>query len=838
MVERLFRIPRWIWRLAVCGSAVSAWGQIELPLPDKPLPVTLQAQKRVLPLLDQSHSAGQAVTSAPVSSKSPAPEFRLPRNILRDQLAIWSSPMKLRPRDAAWLVPASGMSVLMFRTDADAVRHFNVNDSSAKRSRQFSDAGVLAMGATAGAIYLVGRWKDDPHARETGILSAEALADALAVVYPLKYSLRRERPFALGSQGDFFKKGGESFPSTHATAAWALAAVIANEYPGWLTRAGVYGLAAAVSVARVSGKQHFPSDVVIGSALGWGIGTFVYRKRHDASLPGTYVGSGDLDRGSESDRAGSSPGTTYVPLDHWSYAAMDRLAALGALDSDFAGLRPWTRIECARLVIEAGNLMADADPGGDGEATRLHDALRKEFSPEIDSIQGARNDQVVLDAAYLRLRGIAGPPLTDGYHFGQTVTNDFGRPFGEGINVSAGIAGRATYGPLGFYLQSEFQSAPEVPAPPPAARQWIADIDKTLLRPGIPKAAIARLRLLDTYISWNASDWQFTLGQQSLWWGPGRSGSMMFSDNAEPILMLRISRATPMEIPGFSRIFGPVRTEFFFGQLSGHQFIYVTSRDFSAPLSRQPLLHGFKFSLKPTPNFEFGVAVTTIFAGPGVPFTGRTFLRSFGFSNAMPGEVNDPGDRRSGFDLRYRLPGLRKAVTFYLDSFTEDEISPLGFPRRSAFNLGLFFPRLPWTKRVDLRAEGFYTDLPGLTHVGFYYSNFHYRSGYTNQGNLLGHWIGRQGSGFQLQSTYWLTPTETVRLSYRAAGVSSEFVPGGGDWKDVRLQLEKDLSPSWRLAADFQFERWRFPILAATPQANVTSTIQVQWRPAKVWRIR
>jgi hypothetical protein len=145
---------------------------------------------------------------------------------------------------------------------------------------------------------------------------------------------------------------------------------------------------------------------------------------------------------------------------------------------------------------------------------------------------------------------------------------------------------------------------------------------------------------------------------------------------------------------------------------------------------------------------------------------------------------------------------------------------------------------VPWTQKLDFRAEGFYTDLPGLTHVGFYYSNVHYQSGYTNQGNLIGHWIGRQGNGFQLQSTYWLSPRETVRVTFRDAKVSPQFIPGGGGWKDARVQLDKELGSSLRLSLDLQYERWRIPILASGPQSNVVSTMELQWHPTKVWRFK
>src|SRR5207247_3424259 len=113
-----------------------------------------------------------------------------------------------------------------------------------------------------------------------------------------------------------------------------------------------------------------------------------------------------------------------------------------------------------------------------------------------------------------------------------------------------------------------------------------------------------------------------------------------------------------------------------------------TVTSFGGSLAQQPFIHGQKFSFKPTPNFEFSVSRTTVFAGPDFPFNTHRFLLSmFSFSN--PFGSLDPADRRSAVDFSYRVPGLRKWLTFYNDSFAEDESSPLLFPRRSAMNPGL-----------------------------------------------------------------------------------------------------------------------------------------------------
>ena len=150
-------------------------------------------------------------------------------------------------------------------------------------SRIVSYAGsTYGVGGIAATFYLVGRARHDKRARETGLLGAEALIDSGIVVTALKEITQRGRPLSGKDRSEFFD-GGSSFPSGHSIEAWSLAAVIANEYHDrpWV-QVSAYGIAAAVSLSRFTGRQHYLSDVLVGSAAGYGIGRYVYRAHHRA----------------------------------------------------------------------------------------------------------------------------------------------------------------------------------------------------------------------------------------------------------------------------------------------------------------------------------------------------------------------------------------------------------------------------------------------------------------------------------------------------------------------------------------------------------------------------
>jgi hypothetical protein len=382
------------------------------------------------------------------------------RNFATDQETLWSSPFKARIQDLNWLAPAAGVTAGLINADAELSSRISPTNSISRHSGVFSNAGVALAVGGAGSLYFVGKLRSDDHQQETGILAGEAALNSLVITEALKIMTRRQRPGDGAGQGKFGSGTvwDSSFPSMHAALSWSAASLVAHEYPGVLTQLLGYGLATGVSVARVSGKDHFPSDVLVGSALGWLIGRQVYAAHHDAELPGG--GYGTLVRDTPSEGSGrKSWSSPYVPMDSWVYAAFDRLAALGVVQSGFAGLRPWTRQECARLLEEASGSVDESAPDAD-EGSRLYTALAREFAVELE---GSQTEYAALDSVYASVTGISGQPLTDGYHFAQTIVNNFGRPYEQGTSSLAGFSGSGSVGALGFYVRGEFEHAPSAP---------------------------------------------------------------------------------------------------------------------------------------------------------------------------------------------------------------------------------------------------------------------------------------------------------------------------------------------------------------------------------------
>ncbi len=467
------------------------------------------------------------------------------------------------------------------------------------------------------------------------------------------------------------------------------------------------------------------------------------------------------------------------------------------------------------------------------EASRLYNALKGEFDPpDAEQIKS-----IHVESLYTRALGISGQPLHDSYHFGQTLINDFGRPYAEGFDPVSGLSGWANWGRLTLYLRGEYQHSPSAPAYPQAARDLIGQLDNIPVPPDSPTPTVNQFRLLETYAVASLGNWNLSFGKQSLWWGPGEGGALLFSDNAEPIYMFRASRDTPFTLPWIFHALGPVKFDTFFGKLSGNQF------------PPRPLLHGEKISFKPTPYLEFGFMRTTEMGGVGRALTPLAILRSYfslHSSDDYPANAN-PGKRMGGFEFSYKIPHLRNRLTLYDEAFLPEDNptnfdmsqSPIYAPRRAAMRPGIYIPQVPHLHKLDFRAEAVYTDPPTRRSVGgdYIYFNDFYHQLYTNKGNLIGDWIGREGKGLQGWTTYWFDARTSLQLGYRHAEVAPDFIPHGETLNDGSVRMNWQIGNELSVSAFVQYEKWLAPILAPGAKNNVTTSLQLTFCPRN-WGFR
>ncbi|HEX3569593.1 MAG TPA: capsule assembly Wzi family protein [Acidobacteriaceae bacterium] len=526
-------------------------------------------------------------------------------------------------------------------------------------------------------------------------------------------------------------------------------------------------------------------------------------------------------------------GSAYIPLDSWIYPAMMRLNGMGYLDSMYLAMRPYTRQSALHILQRSENDILSSD---DEEAQTIFATLLNELSDEGVTKQGlnssTRGTVYGLHSAYTRVMGVSGSILQDSFHLGQTYFNDYGRPHEPGFNNYTGFSGIAERGRFSFYVRAEYQHAPGSTGYPLSLG---SQLDQQLLiipyappnypDPTIPTPIIAAqnpFRIVEANLSGYLAGHEISIGKSDAWLGPGMGSAMAWSNNAENIYSFRINRVEPLTIPFVSKLLGPVRYDFFYGSLKGH----------TAP--NHPYVHSEMFSFAPTRDFQFAFQRTIVFGGAGhEPVTLHTFLKGFFSVNDTNSSLkfsrDDPGARFSDFSFSYRLPLARKYLTLYTDSETHDDVTPISAPRRAGYRPGIYLSHFPGVSRMDFRLEAANTDC--ATHVcengNNEYTETIQKQAYTNKGNILGDWIGREGKGGQAWLTYHLTGNEWVQLEYLHKKTSKDFIAGGVTQNQFRVEVVKRLRPDIELNAWYQRETWKAPIYKTGSQGNNTFNFQL-----------
>ena len=240
----------------------------------------LLASVFVLPCFAQTPTPTPSPTPrVKAGSTTHQPESNIFKDIAGDQKAIWTSPFHIQHSDWKWLAPFVGGTAALIATDEQTSSWVGTRGSLPKISRDVSlFGGVYATVGIAGGMWAFGAMSHNDHLRETGRLATEALADTEVLVEASKFAFGRQRPNEAHNEVLFFRNG-RSFFSGHSAASWSVATVVACEYHDHpLAVWGAYGLAAAVSLSRYTGRNHFLSDVFVGAGIGYGIGRYVCHK--------------------------------------------------------------------------------------------------------------------------------------------------------------------------------------------------------------------------------------------------------------------------------------------------------------------------------------------------------------------------------------------------------------------------------------------------------------------------------------------------------------------------------------------------------------------------------
>jgi len=253
----------------------------------------------IIAVLTSSTLTAQGIETAqaPTVGQQPQPTPTKPpylKDFLRDERDLWLSLVKKETYTSHGMrkygIPFVLVSGALIATDTRTAELLPNSDDQKMWSGRVSKAGtVYSLAAVSGGTYLIGKITNNRHAQETGLLALHAIGHSQIVTAAVKQATNRRRPVVSDETAGFWR-GGDSFPSGHATTSFAVATVFAYEYKHKPVVPIVsYTAASAIALSRVGAQRHWVSDIVVGGSVGFLIGRYVYKRHHDPTLPGGSV---------------------------------------------------------------------------------------------------------------------------------------------------------------------------------------------------------------------------------------------------------------------------------------------------------------------------------------------------------------------------------------------------------------------------------------------------------------------------------------------------------------------------------------------------------------------
>ncbi len=211
------------------------------------------------------------------------------KSYLYDSKSFIVSPAKWKAKQWIELGAVAGIGVLAYTQDEKIQKYFINHQSGAADNLSkyvFEPIGNgIGTSVIIGGLYVGGRLAKDKRLAGTSLTAAKAFIVSTVCAQAVKQLAHRHRPYQdeipdhARWEGPFADIHYNSFSSGHSTAAFSLATVFALEYSKtvWVPVLA-YSLASGTAVSRLYDNHHWASDVVIGSALGFVTGRFMWKQ--------------------------------------------------------------------------------------------------------------------------------------------------------------------------------------------------------------------------------------------------------------------------------------------------------------------------------------------------------------------------------------------------------------------------------------------------------------------------------------------------------------------------------------------------------------------------------
>ena len=222
----------------------------------------------------------QSPTGSPPGTEAPPPS-----GLAHDAALYFTAPLHWNGTEWAWFAGALAAIAGSHHYDTQVYTHFTKGLTPTEianiNSNDLQDA--LPSVAVFLGTWGFAAWTSDPSGHREAWSMLEAAGLSTVNAYALKFIIRREGPYQTSDPNEWFKSGGRSFPSEHATASFAIGTVLAeagsDDYR-WLRRVLGYGLGIGTSYLRLKHNAHWLSDTVAGGALGMASAQFTLNHQY------------------------------------------------------------------------------------------------------------------------------------------------------------------------------------------------------------------------------------------------------------------------------------------------------------------------------------------------------------------------------------------------------------------------------------------------------------------------------------------------------------------------------------------------------------------------------
>lgn len=498
--------------------------------------------------------------------------------------------------------------------------------------------------------------------------------------------------------------------------------------------------------------------------------------------------------------------STNVPVEHWSYSAIERLEAFGLIHSNLQGMRPFTRYEMARLIREAQNALEVSDRKLPPLIAHLLEKLQREYKAEIDSWGAAtRNNSFFkpIEDAQVRYVYTDGDPRHYTGYPGTTyrvnanegtpmVYNNNGVVYGKYNNFSFQFS--STLG-VGDYFAAYVEPILLVQQNEGHSKNVHDTVSGDLLK-GYGK------------LSWSNVELEF--GRDSMWWGYGYHGDLLLTNNATPFDMIRLSNPEPVILPWYFSYLGPFKFSIFFSRLED----YMVRAFANVPIAKREIkvgtvgTGGWRIDFKPHGLLEIGVSSTFIFGGPGAPpLSAGDILGLFGLNVTQAStNVNQLGS----FDFRLRLPWLRNSVLY--GTYAGEDTGGLGGPWYTyvfndvGYTIGLYVPRLTDDGMTDLRVEWSKNATIVDQTPGVWYGHGVFIGGYAHDDLIIGHHMFGDAEDLFVRVTRYITKDLLVGVDYDFMKRGITLSPVQETVNEWGADLSYDLTDHLSVGARYGFQ--------------------------------